>query len=67
MGVGRGVLVPDALGLAAVVVVEVLGLETRPVARQVGEQFPVVVGFERLNLAFLVDDEFQRRGLDPPD
>ena len=67
MGVGRGVLVLDALGLAAVVVVEVLGLETRPVARQVGEQLPVVVGFEGADLALAVDDEFERRRLDAAD
>ncbi len=61
-------LVPDALGFVAVfVAIEVLRFERLVVLLQVGEQFPVVFGVERLNLAFAVDDEFQRRTLHPPD
>ena len=46
-------LVPDAFGLVALfVAIEVLGLERLVVLLQVGEQFPVVLGVERLNLAF---------------
>ena len=60
-------LVPDPLGLAPVVVVEVLGLEGFLTLVEVREQFPVVLGVERLDLALAVDDELQRRGLHPAD
>src|SRR5699024_7629990 len=63
----RDRLVPEAIGAATCLAVEILDLEDGVVLVKVAEQLPIGLGIERLDLTLAIDDEFEGRRLDPAD